>query len=63
MAVSAIDISRSLSGIDFPANKQKLVNHARDNNANQEIIEILQEMPEREYDNMADVEHEFGQVK
>ncbi|WP_413171179.1 DUF2795 domain-containing protein [Anabaena azotica] len=63
MAVSAIDISRSLSGIDFPANKQKLVNHARDNKANQEIIQILQEMPEREYDNMADVEHEFGQVK
>ncbi|MBK1988915.1 DUF2795 domain-containing protein [Sphaerospermopsis aphanizomenoides BCCUSP55] len=63
MAVSAVDISRSLSGIDFPANKQKLVNHARDKNASQEIIEILQEMPEREYDNMADVEHEFGQVK
>jgi hypothetical protein len=63
MAVSAIDISRSLSGIDFPANKRDLVNHAREKNANQEILDVLQQMPEREYDNMADVEHEFGQVR
>ncbi|MDH6061621.1 DUF2795 domain-containing protein [Chrysosporum bergii ANA360D] len=63
MAVSAIDISKSLSGIDFPANKQNLVNHARGKNASQEVIDILQQMPEREYGNMADVEHAFGEVK
>lgn len=63
MAVSAIDISRSLSGIDFPANKENLVNHARQQNASQEVIEVLEQMPEREYENMADVEHEFGQVR
>ncbi|MBW4557810.1 MAG: DUF2795 domain-containing protein [Trichormus sp. ATA11-4-KO1] len=63
MAVSAIDISRTLSGIDFPANKQDLVNHAREKNANEEIINVLQQMPEREYNNMADVEHAFGEVK
>ncbi|MEA5513198.1 DUF2795 domain-containing protein [Nodularia sp. UHCC 0506] len=63
MAVSAIDISRSLSGIDFPANKQDLVNHAREKKANQEVINVLQQMPEREYGNMADVEHAFGEVK
>ncbi|MDB9375599.1 DUF2795 domain-containing protein [Nodularia sphaerocarpa] len=63
MAVSAVDISRSLSGIDFPANKEDLVNHAREKKANKEVIDILQQMPEREYGNMADVEHAFGQVK
>jgi hypothetical protein len=63
MAVSAVDISRSLSGIDFPANKDDLVNHARQKKANKEIIDILQQMPEREYGNMADVEHAFGEVK
>ncbi len=63
MAVSAVDISRSLSGIDFPANKQDLVNHARQKNASQEIINILQQMAEREYGNMAEVEHAFGEVR
>lgn len=63
MAVSAVDISRSLSGIDFPANKEDLVNHARDKKANKEVINILQKMPEREYGNMADVEQAFGEVK
>ncbi|QOV22692.1 DUF2795 domain-containing protein [Anabaenopsis elenkinii] len=63
MAVSAVDISKSLSGIDFPANKQDLVNHARQKNASQEILDILQKMPERQYGNMADVEHAFGEVR
>ncbi|WP_414548689.1 DUF2795 domain-containing protein [Anabaena sp. CCY 0017] len=63
MAVSAVDISRSLSGIDFPANKEDLVNHAREKKANKEVINILQQMPDQEYGNMADVEHAFGQVK
>ncbi|WP_414528225.1 DUF2795 domain-containing protein [Nodularia chucula] len=63
MAVSAIDISKSLSGIDFPANKEDLVNHARDKKANKEIINILRKMPEQEYTNMADVEHAFGEVQ
>jgi predicted transcriptional regulator len=63
MAVSAIDISKSLSGIDFPANKQALVKHARGKHANQEVIDILESMPEQEYNNMADVEHAFGEVK
>ncbi|GAX35837.1 DUF2795 domain-containing protein [Nodularia sp. NIES-3585] len=63
MAVSAVDISRSLSGIDFPVNKEGLVSHAREKKANKEVINILQQMPEREYGNMADVEHAFGEVK
>ncbi|WP_066381696.1 MULTISPECIES: DUF2795 domain-containing protein [unclassified Anabaena] len=63
MAVSAVDISRNLSGMDFPGNKQDLINHARQKNASQEIIETLQKMPEREYNNMADVEQAFGEVR
>ncbi len=63
MAVSAIDISKSLSGIDFPANKRTLVEHARGKQANQEVIDILENLPEQEYNNMADVEHAFGEVK
>lgn len=63
MAVSAIDISKSLSGIDFPANRQGLVNHARQKNASQEILEILQKMPDRQYGDMAEVEQAFGEVR
>ncbi|HLO84923.1 MAG TPA: DUF2795 domain-containing protein [Nostocaceae cyanobacterium] len=63
MAVSAIDISRNLSGIDFPANKQGLINHARQKNASEEVLDVLQQMPEQDYENMADVEHAFGEIK
>ena len=39
-----------LKGIDFPAEKEDLVEHARDNGADPEIVEMLQEMPEAEFE-------------
>lgn len=35
-------IAQSLSGIDFPANKSKLVDWARKNNADREVISVLE---------------------
>lgn len=48
-------IAQSLSGIDFPANKSKLVDWARKNNADREVISVLESMPEEQYTSMADV--------
>ena len=49
------EITKVLKGIDFPAEKDDLVEQARDNGADPEIVELLQEMPEEEFDSMADV--------
>jgi hypothetical protein len=63
MPVSAVDISHNLKGIDFPADKTHLVDWARQHHANQDVINALQKMPEKEYETMADVERSFGQTK
>ena len=56
-------IAQSLSGIDFPANKQKLAEYARQNNADQDVLEVINKMPDSEYTSMADVFKGVGEVK
>jgi hypothetical protein len=63
MAVSAVDLAKQLGGMDFPANKQGIIDYAQQKNASEEMMNILRQMPEREYGNMADVEQGFGEVK
>ena len=48
-------IAQSLSGIDFPCNRQKLVDWARKNNADQDIVQVLEKLLDEQYVSMADV--------
>ena len=59
---SPANVTRHLSGIDFPAGKQDLVKHAQGNGADDEVIDVLNRMPDREYGNMADVMKGFGEA-
>jgi len=56
-----------LKGIDFSAKKNDLVKHAQQNKEQtentDEIIDTINQLPDKEYNSMADVEHEVGQVK
>ncbi|MGE5547827.1 MAG: DUF2795 domain-containing protein [Solirubrobacterales bacterium] len=60
---STATIAQCLSGIDFPANKQKLVDYAQKNNADSEVLDAIRQMPEAEYTSMADVFKGVGQSK
>jgi hypothetical protein len=60
---SPINVSRHLKGIDFPANKKDLIDHETGNKADKDVMDILQQMPDREYGNMADVMKGLGEVK
>jgi hypothetical protein len=52
----ALDLAQGPKGRDFPMNKKELVEHARDAGAADKIIQVIQEMPKRQYQSMADVE-------
>ncbi len=58
---STATIAQVLSGIDFPADRQKLVDYARRNNAGQDVLDAITQMPEVEYSSMADVFKGVGQ--
>lgn len=66
-APSAAAIARLLTGASFPQRKQGLLEHAESNRqqieAAHEALSVLQELPDREYADMADVTHELGKVR
>jgi hypothetical protein len=45
-----IEVQKALSGVDYPATKQELVEHARGQGAGGEIVEALERISDREYD-------------
>lgn len=50
----------SLRGVRFPATKAELVQLARDNDAAWDVIEALEELPDRRFADMQDVLTEYG---
>jgi hypothetical protein len=45
-----IEVQKHLSGVDYPATKDQLIEHARKRGAPQEVIERLSSLPDGEYD-------------
>jgi hypothetical protein len=68
MSVSAATIAKVLSGANFPKNKDELRDYAQKHMTEvgiadpQGVIGVIDRLPEREYQNMADVERSVGQV-
>ena len=44
-----IEVQRFLSGVDYPAGKQDLVEHARSQGAGEDVVSALEAIPDREY--------------
>jgi hypothetical protein len=67
-SISAATIAKVLSGIDFPKRKNSIKEYAKKNISNIEvedpntILDIIDKLPDREYNNMADVEKSVGSV-
>lgn len=61
--VSASKLQVYLKGIDYPADKDELIETARNNNAPENVIAFLKRLPERQYQYPTDVEKEFGKMK
>ncbi|WP_298251418.1 DUF2795 domain-containing protein [uncultured Arthrobacter sp.] len=52
---SPIDLQKALGGMEYPASKDDLVKHAKDNGADPSVMETLQGLPDRQFDSPADV--------
>jgi len=44
-----------LKDIDFPASKQDIINHAEDNHAPESVIKILEKIPDKVYNSVAEL--------
>ncbi len=60
---SPIDVAHHLKGIRFPAEKQDLVQHAKQNGAPSQAMRAIEAMPEQTYETMADIMKGFKQAE
>lgn len=49
------DVAQALSGINFPCDKNSILEYARRNNASQEALQAIESLPAAQYTSMADV--------
>jgi hypothetical protein len=45
-----IEVQKYLAGIDYPATKEQLIEHAQSRGASQDILQALASLPDGEYD-------------
>lgn len=62
-APSAAGVAEALKGIDLPAGKDALLDYAEDREAGEEVLETLEQLPDRQFETMADVQKAVGEVR
>lgn len=62
-AASAAGIAKALKGVDFPRDRSELVDYVKAHDANEEIIDVLKELPTHKFNTMADVQRALGEVR
>jgi hypothetical protein len=56
------EIAHALKGVDLPQDKQGLIEAAENNNTDGEVMQLIEALPEREYNTMADVIAAAGEI-
>jgi hypothetical protein len=56
-------LGRFLKGLKFPATQRDLVDCARQNSADQGVLDVLGNMPKRQYESMADIMKLYRQIQ
>jgi len=60
MTNSPIELQKYLGGVDYPVDKDTLVQKARDNGARDDVIQTLQGLPFDSFNSPNDVSEAFG---
>jgi hypothetical protein len=63
LETSVANITHNLRGIDFPATKKQLLDHAKNLGASQPVIAVISGLDDRTYSSMADVMSSYGKEK
>ncbi|UGB38715.1 DUF2795 domain-containing protein [Frateuria soli] len=59
---SPANVQKYLSGVDYPAEKQDLIEAARRNDAPDEVMQTIRKLPEDNYGGPQDVMKGYGDI-
>jgi hypothetical protein len=60
MAANPIELQKYLGGVDYPADKGALIDRARENGADEEIVSTLENLPADRFNSPNDVSEALG---
>jgi hypothetical protein len=58
-----IQIQKYLKGVDYPAFRDDLIAHAEEQGADDEVLDLLEQIPDDEYETPADVSKAIGNLE
>lgn len=58
-----IQLQKFLKGMDYPARRQDLVEHAKKEGADENVCATLEKLPDEEYETPADVSKAVGSIE
>ncbi|SFO15320.1 DUF2795 domain-containing protein [Nitrosospira briensis] len=57
-----IQVQKFLSGMDYPASKEEIVDHAKSKGADENIMQTLEQLPDESFETPADVSKAIGEI-
>lgn len=61
--VNPIQVQKFLGGMDYPASKDEIVDHAKSKGADENVMDVLEQLPEDDYQTPADVSKAIGKIE
>ncbi|MBD2090910.1 DUF2795 domain-containing protein [Microcoleus sp. FACHB-1515] len=61
--VNPIELQKHLKGLDYPASKEDVINHAEKNGADKDMKSILEQLPDEEFETPTDVNKAVGELE
>ncbi|NJO77199.1 MAG: DUF2795 domain-containing protein [Cyanobacteria bacterium RM1_2_2] len=62
--VNPIDLQKHLKGMNYPASKQDLVEHAKSNGADDKMLDMLEQLPDdEEFQTPTEVNQAVGELE
>lgn len=58
---SPVQVQKFLRGVDYPASKEQLIESAQEEGADEQTLELLGSLPDRQYESPISVSQELGQ--
>ncbi len=57
-----IQLQKFLKGVNYPAKKSNLLQHAKAHGADEKIMHTLERLPDRDYEGPAGIAKEIGKI-
>lgn len=61
--VNPAQLQSYISGVDYPCSKDDLIEHAIDQGADEDVIQMLQELPRETFNSPRDVSEALGETE